>query len=79
VTDDAKQFLLDEGTDARYGARHLKRAIDRLIVQPLANLIASDQIHGGDLIRVDHERGAEGAIFRLVREGLAPQEMAQAA
>ena len=79
VTDDAKQFLLDEGTDARYGARHLKRAIDRLVVQPLANLIASDQIHGGDLIRVDHERGTEGAIFRLVREGLAPQEMAQAA
>jgi ATP-dependent Clp protease ATP-binding subunit ClpB len=43
VTDAGKEFLLEEGTDIRYGARHLKRAIDRLLVQPLASLIASDQ------------------------------------
>jgi ATP-dependent Clp protease ATP-binding subunit ClpB len=47
VTDAGKDFLLEEGTDIRYGARHLKRAIDRLIVQPLASLIASDQVRGG--------------------------------
>ena len=39
----------------KYGARHLKRAIERSLVHPLSNLIASDQIRGGDLIRVDYD------------------------
>lgn len=47
--------MLAEGTDVRYGARHLKRAIERLLVQPLSNLIASGQIHRSDCIRVSHE------------------------
>src|SRR6202171_407346 len=42
TTDSAKGFLLQEGTDMKYGARHLKRAIERLLVQPMANLIATD-------------------------------------
>src|ERR1700693_5068838 len=54
VTDTAKEFLLVEGTDLRYGARHLKRAIERLLVQPLSNLMASGQSHRGDCIRVSH-------------------------
>ena len=48
VTDSAKEYLLVEGTDFRYGARHLKRAIERLLVQPLSNLMASGQIRRGD-------------------------------
>jgi hypothetical protein len=39
----------------KYGARHLKRAIDRSLVHPISNLIASDQIRGGDLIQVDFD------------------------
>src|SRR6266852_8011744 len=38
VTDAGRDFLLQEGTDQRYGARHLKRAIERHVVYPLANL-----------------------------------------
>ncbi len=53
LTDDAKDFLIREGTDAKYGARHLKRAIDRALVQPLSNLIATGQVRGGDSIYVD--------------------------
>jgi ATP-dependent Clp protease ATP-binding subunit ClpA len=79
LTDEAKQFLLDEGTDTRYGARHLKRAIERLVVQPLANLMASEQVHRGDLVSIDHGQGEVATTFRLVREGLAPHELAQAA
>src|SRR5262249_33228362 len=56
VTADARQFLLQEGTDQRYGARHLKRAIERHIVYPLANLLATEQIHVGDLICIDFDR-----------------------
>ena len=39
--------------DLKYGARHLKRAIERLLVQPMSNLIATDQVRGGDCILVD--------------------------
>ena len=47
-----KDVLLTEGIDHKYGARHLKRAIERLIVQPLSNLVATDQIKLGDLIKI---------------------------
>src|SRR5437899_6574970 len=50
LTDPARDFLLREGTDIKYGARHLKRAIERNLVHPLANLMAKDQLRGGDLI-----------------------------
>jgi ATP-dependent Clp protease ATP-binding subunit ClpA len=63
VTDTAREFLLVEGTDRRYGARHLKRAIERLLVQPLSNLMASGQIQRGDCIRVSHENGSAALIF----------------
>jgi len=68
VTEAGKDFLLEEGTDVRYGARHLKRAIDRLLVQPLASLIASKQVRGGDVLSIDHEAGAEGMKFLRVGE-----------
>ena len=63
VTDTAREFLLVEGTDLRYGARHLKRAIERLLVQPLSNLMASGQIHHDDCIHVSHEDGSSVLTF----------------
>ena len=54
VADSAQDFLLAEGTDLRYGARPLKRAIERFLVQPLSNLIVTGQIRHGDSIRVTH-------------------------
>jgi ATP-dependent Clp protease ATP-binding subunit ClpB len=53
VTQAGREFLLQEGTDQRYGARHLKRAIERYIVYPLANLLATQQVRVGDLVRID--------------------------
>jgi ATP-dependent Clp protease ATP-binding subunit ClpB len=49
----AKEFLLQEGTDLKYGARHLKRAIERHLVYPMSNLIATGQIGLGDVIKID--------------------------
>ena len=63
VTESAREFLLTAGTDSRYGARHLKRAIERLIVYPLSNLIASGQIQRGDRIRVSHSEGSPTLMF----------------
>ena len=51
-SDGVKELLLREGADFRYGARHLKRAIERFLVYPLANLVATDQIGFGDLLSV---------------------------
>jgi ATP-dependent Clp protease ATP-binding subunit ClpA len=59
----AKDFLLREGTDLKYGARHLKRAIDRELVDPLSNLIASGQVRGGDLISVDFDAATNHMAF----------------
>ena len=53
VTESAKEFLLKEGTDLKYGARHLKRAIERHLVFPLSNLIATGQVGMGDIVKVD--------------------------
>jgi ATP-dependent Clp protease ATP-binding subunit ClpB len=63
LTPAAKDFLLREGTDLKYGARHLKRAIDRELVDPLSNLIASGQVRGGDLISVDFDAATNHMAF----------------
>jgi ATP-dependent Clp protease ATP-binding subunit ClpB len=66
VTDSAREFLLTEGTDFRYGARPLKRAIERLLVQPLSNLMQTGQIHSCDRIRVTHSD--ESPVLTFFRE-----------
>jgi ATP-dependent Clp protease ATP-binding subunit ClpB len=72
----AKDFLLKEGTDFKYGARHLKRAIERLLVQPMSNLIATDQVRGGDCVFVDFSDDCAGLTFLKEAEGLAVHAMA---
>ncbi|MBI1759819.1 MAG: ATP-dependent Clp protease ATP-binding subunit [Acidobacteria bacterium] len=62
-SDAAKQFLLDEGIDFKYGARHLKRAIERFLVYPLSNLIATDQVAYGDLLSVDFSPEVGKLVF----------------
>ena len=75
-TSKVKEFLLQEGTDPRYGARHLKRAIERNIVFPLANLVATGQVKLGDFVRIDMAgesrltfvKEAEGAMVPVLLE-----------
>jgi len=77
LSDPSKDFLLTEGTDLKYGARHLKRAIERLLVQPMSNLIATDQVRGGDWIRIDFDGDAKILSFAREAEGLPVQDMAR--
>ena len=71
-----KKFLLAEGTDPKYGARHLKRAIERNVVFPLANLVATGQVKLGDFVRIDLNtegrmvfvKEAEGALVPVLLE-----------
>lgn len=55
VGEKAKEALLLEGTDRKYGARHLKRAIEKNITHSLASLVATDQISAGDVVYIDYE------------------------
>jgi len=77
ASDEAKQYLLCEGTDQRYGARHLKRAIERHLVQPLSNLIATEQIRGGDMVRIEFDAEAKHLVFLKEEEGLPLSHMAE--
>jgi ATP-dependent Clp protease ATP-binding subunit ClpA len=77
LSSESKDFLLAEGTDVKYGARHLKRAIERLLVQPMSNLIATDQVRGGDWVRVDFDEDSRRLAFAREAEGLPVQDMAR--
>ena len=69
VTPEARAFLLREGTDLKYGARHLKRAIERNIVYPLANLLATNQVRFGDILCIDWDEERQELIFEKEGEG----------
>jgi len=63
VTPTARGFLLREGTDLRYGARHLKRAIERYLVYPLASMLATEQVGVGDVVSIDWDGSDAGLKF----------------
>jgi ATP-dependent Clp protease ATP-binding subunit ClpA len=63
ITSEGREFLLQEGTDQRYGARHLKRAIERHLVSPLARLLATAQVQSGDVLLIDRHPGEKGLTF----------------
>jgi ATP-dependent Clp protease ATP-binding subunit ClpA len=69
VTPAAREFLLREGTDMKYGARHLKRAIERHVVYPLASLLATEQVSLGDVISIDWDGKELGLKFSKEAEG----------
>jgi len=77
LTETAKDQLLKEGTDLRYGARHLNRAVDRSLVHPLSNLIATGQIRDGDWIKVDYDPSASEMTFAKEAEGIPAYAMLQ--
>ncbi len=76
LTAGARSYLLREGTDLKYGARHLKRAMERELVHPLSNLIASGQVGGGDVLRVDFDEESDGLVFIQEAEDVPLSAMA---
>ncbi|HVO28664.1 MAG TPA: AAA family ATPase [Candidatus Paceibacterota bacterium] len=76
-TRSAKDAFLREGIDLQYGARHLKRAINRLLVHPLCNLIATAQVHSGDKVKVDYDDAIGQIAFFIEEEAMAPYTMMQ--
>jgi len=68
LTRGAREFLLREGTDIKYGARHLKRAIERNVVYPLANLLSTGQIMVGDILSIDWDPVTQQLSFARTGE-----------
>ena len=68
ITSKGREFLLQEGTDQRYGARHLKRSIERYVVCPLARLLATAQVQPGDVLLIDRHPGDKGLAFLKDKE-----------
>ncbi len=62
-TTEAKEFLLSEGIDLKYGARHLKRSVERFLVYPLSNLVATEQVETGDYVLVDFDAEKDMLTF----------------
>lgn len=77
LNEDARDFLIAEGTDMRYGARHLKRTIDRELVHPFSNLIAAGQVCGGDLVCVLLDKRSGRLAFYKRASDISLSEMIQ--
>ena len=54
ITDDAKKFLLRKGTDIKYGARPLRRAIQRYLEDELSDMILKSELQNGMTVNVDY-------------------------
>lgn len=74
-SDSAKDSLLKEGLDFKYGARHLKRSVERFLVYPLSNLVATGQIGLGDLVNVDMDQRTTKLVFSKRSGGALIQDM----
>jgi ATP-dependent Clp protease ATP-binding subunit ClpA len=64
-----KEQMLHDGIDCRYGARHLKRSVERSLVLPLSNLLASGQVRFGDSVYVDLDKNGRNVVFSKRSEG----------
>ena len=71
ITGAAKQLIVAEGYDPVYGARPLKRAIQRLLQNPLALAVLEGQYAEGDRVRVDRTKDGRRLTFERVRGGVA--------
>jgi len=82
-SDVAKEMLLREGVDYRYGARHLKRSIERWLVLPISNLVATGQVEFGDSVYVDLDDSGCNLVFSkrpggtLIADSHAADEFAE--
>ena len=59
-------FIADKGWDEQYGARPLKRAVQRYVEDVLAEAIISSNLHIGDLISIDLDEKGEETIVNII-------------
>ena len=77
VAQDATELLIDKGYDEKYGARPLKRTIQNLLEDKLAEEILEGKVRKGDKVLVEAQEGE--LVFKAEKEGAAPAEKAEGA
>lgn len=70
VTDSAKDFIVEKGYDEKYGARPLRRAIQKHLEDPFAEEIINSAVEEGDLLKADFKEGDEGLTISVHKGGL---------
>ena len=70
ITDSAADFIADKGYDEKYGARPLKRAIQKYLEDPFAEEIINSDVSEGDLLRADLEADATELTIEVIKGGL---------
>ncbi len=68
LTDEAKDFIAEKGWDPSFGARPLKRAIQKHLEDPLAEEIIRSKVSEGDVIEVGYEKDAEEITIKVIRK-----------
>ncbi len=69
---ETRQWLIQKGTSPEYGARELKRTIHKNLTQPLATMVAKNQIEPTARVRVDVAEDKESLVMRSTGTGEAP-------
>ena len=70
ITDAASDFIADRGYDEKYGARPLKRAIQKYLEDPFAEEIINSEVSEGDLLRADYTKDATDLTISVLKGGL---------
>jgi ATP-dependent Clp protease ATP-binding subunit ClpC len=65
MTEKAKDFIVDKGYDEKFGARPLKRAIQKYIEDPLAEEIIKSNLQEGDRIKIDIKEGNDELTIKI--------------
>ena len=76
MTDEAKEFLIEKGTNTDYGARPLRRAIEQHLEDSLSEALLRGEFHGKDTISIRAEGEGENAklIFDTTKTDVVPAE-----
>ena len=70
----ARDFLIEEGYDPSFGARPMRRAVERHLEDPLAEALLRSEFKAGDVLEVSHEEGAKELSFQVRPSQAAPDE-----
>ena len=65
LTDEAKKYVLTKGTDLKYGARPLRRAIQRYIEDELSDMILKSELTNGKKVLVDYDKEKDKLVFNI--------------
>lgn len=76
ISPEAKEFIATKGYDQQYGARPLKRSIQKYLEDPMAELIINSELVSGDIIKVDYDKDADKILTSVVKP--APEATTQA-